>query len=201
MDPGTAMLLMTVANVASEGMQGLQQYQQGKYEAEVAGQNARIAMDNAARARLDAARAEEAQRRESRKSLGRSAAAASQSGAAGRGPGQGSAGDVLGQASKEAELDALNIRYGGEMEAFGQETQAAQFRAERKIAIQRAKGAALSGVLGMASSGLSGYSNYRVAQAQGQFGAPKTPTAPQSKPSAAPNAYRRSSSPRHGAVR
>lgn len=161
MDPGTALLLATVASAGSQLVGGIQAYQQGRYEADVAQTNAKIATDNAARARLDASRAEEAQRREARKVLGRAAAASSQSGAAGSGPGQGSFGALNTQSAKEAELDALNIRYGGEMEAFGNESQAAMFRAERKAALQRATGGLITGVLGAASAGLSGYSDYK----------------------------------------
>lgn len=156
---------MTIASVASAGVQAVQGYQQGQAEAAMAGQNAQIARDNAARARLDGAMAEEAQRREARKALGRSAAAASQSGGAAGGPNTGSYGALLTQSSREAELDALNIRYGAESEAHGNLVQAAQFDMERKAAKQRARGAVVSGILGMASAGLSGYSDYRVAKA------------------------------------
>lgn len=154
-----------IASAGSQVIQGVQSYNQGMAESQAAAQNAKIAGDNAARARLDAAAAEEAQRREARKALGRSAAAASQSGAAGTGPGQGSIGLVLGQSAKEAELDALNIRYGGETEAGASLTEQANFLAEKRAAVQRAKGGLLSGVLGAASAGLSGYADYRVGAA------------------------------------
>jgi len=152
---------MIAVNVASQAASGLQEYQQGMQDAAVAGQNAQIATDNAARARLDASRAEEAQRVQSRKAMGRAWAASAQSGAAGSGPGQGSFGALNTQSGKDAELDALNIRYDGEMEAFGDLTQAAQFRAERKAAKQRARGGLISGVLGSASAALSGSADYR----------------------------------------
>jgi hypothetical protein len=144
---------------------GVQAYNQGMAESDAAATNAKIAGDNAARARLDAAAAEEAHRREARKALGRSAAAASQSGAAGSGPGQGSIGLVLGQSAKEAELDALNIRYGGETEAGASLTEQSMFLAEKRAAVQRAKGGLMSGVLGAASAGLSGFADYRVGAA------------------------------------
>ena len=161
MDPGTAILLASVASAGSAVVSGIQAYQQGRYEADVAAQNANIAKDNAARARRDADLAEEAQRREMRKSLGRAAAAASQSGAAGGGPGSGSFGAVNTQSAKEAELDALSILYAGDTERHASLVQEAQFRAERKAAMQRAKGGLMSGVMGAASAGLSGFSDYR----------------------------------------
>lgn len=167
-----AMIAATAASVGSQVIQGVTAYNQGMAEADAAKANAQIAQDNAARARRDADMAEEAQRREARKALGRAAAAASQSGAAGGGPGQGSMGAMLTQSSKEAELDALNIRYGGETERTAHLTEAAMFQAERKAAIQRAKGGLASGILGAAAAGLSGYSDYRVAKARTRYGSP-----------------------------
>lgn len=169
---------MIAASAGSSLMQNVSAYQQGQAESSAAGANAQIARDNAARARLDAGMAEEAQRREARKVLGRMAAAGSQSGAAGGGPGQGSFGAVINQSSKEAELDALNIRYGGETEAGASLTQAAQFDMERKAAKQRAKMGLITGVMGAASAGLSGYSNYRVQSAGRAYGSPS----PMSRP-------------------
>lgn len=165
----------TVANVGSQVIQGVQSYNQGIAESQAAEANAKIAGENAARARLDAAAAEEAQRREARKALGRSAAAASQSGAAGGGPGQGSFGASLTQSAREAELDALNIRYGGETEAGASLTEQAMFKAEQRAAVQRAKGGLMSGVLGAASAGLSGYADYKVGAAQRRARAQSAP--------------------------
>jgi len=181
MNPGTASLFAAGFQVVGNLLQGEQGYAQGRNEAAIAEANAKTARENAARARRDAALAEEAQRREARKSLGRSAAAIAQSGAAGAGLGQGSAGAVLKQASTEAELDALNIRYSGEQEAQGHLTEAAQFDMERKAALQRAKGARLSGIFGAATAGLSGFANYRGAEARQKA---RTRTTPKAAPKA-----------------
>ena len=161
-----AMMAAAAASSVSQLVGGVQAYNQGKYEADVAGQNAKIAVDNAARARLDASMAEEAHMRQLRKELGRAAASASQSGVAAGGPGVGSYGAINSQSAREGMLDALNIRYGGETEAHAHEVEAVQFRAERKAAIQRAKGGLLTGVLGAGASALSGYGDYRVARQQ-----------------------------------
>ncbi len=185
MDPGTALLLASAASAAANLAAGVQAYQQGRYEAQVAGTNARIATENAARARQDAARAEEAHRREARKALGRAAAASSQSGAAGGGPGQGSFGAVNTQSAREAELDALNIRYGGEMEAYGNLTEAALYRAERKAALTRAKGGLITGILGAGAAGLSGVSDYRSYRQSVALRRPSTASPRTSVPTAA----------------
>ena len=172
------MIASTVASAGSQLIGGIQEYQQGNMDAAVAGQNAQIAKDNAARARMDASRAEEAQRTQSRKAMGRAWAASAQSGAAGSGPGQGSFGALNTQSAKEAELDALNIRYDGEMQAFGDLNQAAQFKAEQKAARQRARGGLITGVLGAAAAGLSGSADYRA-----RNGGARTPTGTSKKPS------------------
>lgn len=165
-DPISWMMMASAAvNAVGQVVEGAQGYQQGKYEAAVAGQNADISRDNAARARRDADLAEEAKRGEVRKSLGRSAAAAAQSGAAGSGPGQGSIGLVLNQAAKEGELDALNIRYGGDTERQTHLMEEAQYRAEQRAAKRRAKAAAISGILGSAAATLSGSASYGQYQA------------------------------------
>ncbi|MGE0533142.1 MAG: hypothetical protein AB7P35_17675 [Hyphomonadaceae bacterium] len=181
MDPGTLALLATAASVGSSVVQGLQAYGQGKHEAEIAGMNAKTADENARRARLDAALEEEAQRRALRMELGRAASASAQSGAQGGGMGKGSYAALNTQSARLGELDALNIRYAGETRAHASEVEAAQFRAERKAALMRAKSGLISGVLGAASAGLSGVSNYggkapRTAPRGTKIGKARTPS-------------------------
>lgn len=159
------LLAATVAQVAGQGMDAIQGYQQGKAEARVAGANAVAARANAARTRLETAQAEEAKRREVRKSLGQSAAAIAQSGIGA--PGTGSAGAALKQAANEGELDAMNIRYGGETQAVAYENEALNFDYEQRAAKRRAKGAVMSGLFGSATAALSGaasYGNYKAGQ-------------------------------------
>lgn len=174
------MMAAAAASATASVVQGIQGYQQGMHESQIAGQNARIAEDNAARARRDADMAEEAQRREARKQLGRAAAAGAQSGVAQAGPGANSLGAVMRQGAAEAELDALNIRYGGDTERTAFLTEAVQQRMERRAAIRRAKNAAWSGALGAASAGLSGYANYKGYQARRRLEQPTT-TGPASR--------------------
>lgn len=88
--------------------QGRAAQQAADYNAEIQAQNARVA-------RQQAGAREEAQRRQARQVLGEQRAALSQ---AGIGLG-GSAADVYGQSAANAELDALNIRYEGELDARG----------------------------------------------------------------------------------
>lgn len=140
----------------------------------VAAANEKNASENASRARQDAALAEEAQRRQARKSLGRSAAAAAQSGVSGGGLGGGSTGALLKQAATEAELDALNIRYGGQLEARDHEVEQAQYNLERRVAFQQASGGMLSGLLGAGAAGLSGYADYKGSSARTKYSRPST---------------------------
>jgi len=84
-------------------------------QAQAADYNAKIAQRNAAVAREQASRDEEQQRRDARKQLGLMRASY---GASGITP-EGSPLDVLEASAAEAELDAQNIRYKGELRAMG----------------------------------------------------------------------------------
>jgi hypothetical protein len=100
-----------------------------------------------------------------KQSIGRSAASIAQAGIGS--PGQGSAGAALNQASTAGELDALNIRYGGETQATNNLNEALQYDAEQRAAKRRAKGAVVSGLIGMGTAALSGaasYGNYKAGQ-------------------------------------
>jgi len=100
-----------------------------------------------------------------KQSLGRSAASIAQAGIGA--PGQGSAGAALNQASTAGELDALNVRYGGETQATNSHNEALQWDAEQRAAKRRAKGAVVSGLFSMGTSALSGaasYGNFKSSQ-------------------------------------
>lgn len=112
-------------------VQGVAGYAQGEHDAEIANYNARLAEQEAVVSRDQAGRAEEAQRRAAAKFLGKQRAAIAQSGI---GMGSGSSLDIARQSAVEAELDALNIRYEGELRATGAKAQAQQFRAQAKSA-------------------------------------------------------------------
>lgn len=113
------------------------EYGQERSNALIYAQNAESARQDAKRVRQETSLAEEALRRTIRQDLGAAFAAAAQSGA--RGGGGTTADAQLGQSAKLAELDALNIRYGGELEAQALETDARNLDYEAKGASERAK--------------------------------------------------------------
>lgn len=103
--------------------------------------NARLLEDQARAARSAAARDEETQRREARIALGRQAAAVAEAG----GGSGGSAGALLEQSAVFAELDALNIRYGGELRAKGLLAESMSMRQRARSAGLLAGGQLLTG--------------------------------------------------------
>lgn len=137
-------LLTTGTAVSAVG--GIQQAQAAKG---AAGYNAALLEQNAVAERQQAAAREEAKRRETSMILGKQAAAFAQSGG-GLG---GSAADVMRQSSINAELDALTLRYEGDLRARGMEANAAQER-------YAGGSAATAGYLGAAGSILSGAARY-----------------------------------------
>lgn len=102
--------------------------QQGQQARVTADYNAKQEEVSADVARRNAAAREDAQRREARKFLGRQRAAIAESGT-GFG---GSATDIMIESAMDAELDALNIRYQGDLEARGLTEQAKLTRLEGK---------------------------------------------------------------------
>lgn len=150
-------------NVGSTLAAGSAEYKSEMGNSYIAAENARRARMSGANARLVAQTAEEAKRREIRKSLGRSAAAISQAGTGG--PGVGSNAALLKQASAEGELDALNIRYDGQMEGYNYELEALNQDAAQRAARRRARGAKWATALGVASNVIGGASSYRQGSA------------------------------------
>lgn len=158
MEPVTAILLASTALSAigsiSEGNARAGQYgaqkQAHDYNADVAAQNAEIAWQQAG------AR-EEAQRRRGRMYIGKQYASIAQ---AGIDPNSGSAADVLAQSAAETELDALNLRYEGDMQARGFTIQSEQERYQGRISAMNAKNARRSGYFGAASSIIGGAASY-----------------------------------------
>jgi hypothetical protein len=122
--------------------------QADKYNAEIKAQTARVA-------RQQANAREEAQRRMARQVLGEQRAALAQAGAGL----SGSAADIYGQSAANAELDALNIRYEGELDARGLLAQSAQDTYQSKVNKMNAGSATKGGYLSGASQLLAGASN------------------------------------------
>lgn len=114
---------------------------QGQAEAAAAKYNAGIEEQNAVLTRQWAAEAERRFRRMSKKRMGSMRAARGASGLAL----DGSALDAMADSAMQEELDALTIRYQGEIKARSHEANA-------RLARQQAKNSSLSGALGAASA-------------------------------------------------
>jgi len=121
-------------------------------QAQAAQTNATIARNNASGAQRAANANEEASRRKSAYALSQQRAAIGQSGVAF----EGSPLDVLGQSAGNAELDALNIRYQGQLQATNYLNQGLMQEAQAGAAQQSASNAEDAGSLGVATSLLSG---------------------------------------------
>lgn len=117
--------------------------------------NATIQAQNAQVSRQQANAREETQRRRARQALGEQRAALAQAGIGL----SGSAADVYGQSAANAELDALNIRYEGELDARGLLAQSELSRYSGQTAGVNARSARSAGRLDAASSLLAGASN------------------------------------------
>lgn len=133
------------------------QRQSAKAQQAAADYNARVMEQNAATERQQANAREEMQRRQARQVLGEQAAGLAQ---AGIGLGSGSALDVMQQSATNAELDALSIRYEGDLRARGLLASAEQESYQGRVARMNARTATTSGALGVASSILGGASRY-----------------------------------------
>lgn len=164
MDPFTMML------AAATGVKAAGQLMQADAESQAYRYNAKMAAQQGDIERQQAAAREEAQRRQADRVLGSQRAALAQSGG-GMG---GSALGVMKQSAAEAELDALMIRYEGDIRARGFDAQAEQER----FAARNAKKA---GYWQAAGTILGGGANYAGAKANG--------SSPPPKPKAARNEY------------
>lgn len=140
MDPVTAMLAIGTATKAVGSIV------QGNAASAASKANAKIADQNATIVGQQASAREDQQRRRSAMELGRQAAAFAQSGVD---PTSGSAMRVAADSAAQAELDALNLRYEGQMQAFG-------YTREAAIERQRARYARNAGYFGAVTSILGG---------------------------------------------
>lgn len=124
-------------------IQGFADFQQGRADAAIAEHNAKMAEQQAVVERQQAGAAEELQRKQFRRFAGKQRAAIVQSGI---GSG-GSALDIARQSAVDAELDALNIRYQGELRYGAAKAQASQFRAQARAAKTQGRLALGAGLL------------------------------------------------------
>lgn len=144
-------MLSTGFQVFSSIMQGQQQAAMHNYNASILNQNARIE-------RQQADAREEAKRRETAMILGTQRAAFAQAGAGL----DGSAADVMKQSATNAELDALTLRYEGDLRARGLKEQAKQEKYAAKTAITQS-------YFNTAGSILSGIGSYGQSAANAQY--------------------------------
>jgi hypothetical protein len=153
MDPGSWMMAAS-AVVGAIGAMDSANASASNYnaQAQAAQTNATIARNNAAGAQRAANANEEASRRKSAYALSQQRAAIGQSGVAF----EGSPLDVLGTSAANAEMDALNIRYQGQVQANNYLNQGMMSDAQASAATQSASNAEDAGELGAATSLLSG---------------------------------------------
>lgn len=119
--------------------------------------NATMARQNATSALQKANADEETQRRQSAKQLGAQRASLAENGISLT---EGTGTDLTGEAATNAALDALNIRYGGQLRARGYTNEAALYTAQAQDAMRNKKTALRSGYLSAGASLLSSYGNY-----------------------------------------
>ena len=157
--------IMTVASSAMSALGAMQQAdaakQQAQAQQQAADYNAKVKEMQAGIERQQANVREEQQRRKARQVLGRQRTALAQSGT-GMG---GTALDLEEQSAVLAELDALTIRYEGELRSKGLLESAELDKYEGKAAIvagnNAAKGYYLSAGASLLSGGAKGYESYK----------------------------------------
>lgn len=141
----------SIASAYGQYQQGREQEANLKTQSRLAQRDAQLLRGQARLARQQAGAEEEAQRRDAARFLGTQRAAVGQSGI-GFG---GTAGQLLEDSAVQSELDALNIRYGGELQATDLLNQAGNEDARAKVLKQNAKAAKRAGLMGAATSLLS----------------------------------------------
>lgn len=129
---------------AASGVKAIGQLQAADAQSQAARYNAKLANQQAEVERQQTLAREEAQRRQAAQILGQQRAAFAQSGG-GMG---GSAADVMQQSTALAELDALTIRYEGDLRARGFDTQAEQERFAARTAKKQGYYQAAGTILG-----------------------------------------------------
>jgi hypothetical protein len=141
------------------------QSNQAKSAANAAGYNAEVDRQKADVALQQAGANEEATRRRSAMVLGQAAAGLAQNGTGLDGSGLG----LYEQSAQSAELDALNIRYGGQMQSQGFQAQRGLDLYSQKVQNSNASAAMSAGWLNAGSAALSGYASGQQANAQAEY--------------------------------
>lgn len=137
------------------GAQNQRAQYQGAHDAEI--YNAAVARQRAELTRVIYGQREGQTRRATALELGRQRAAAAETGGGFAG---GTTADVERQSAVFAELDALNVRYEGALEAYGYEEEARLHKYNARVARARANQAEKAGYIGIAGSLLGGAGDY-----------------------------------------
>ena len=148
-DPVTLMMVAGATQAVGAIAQGNAQAAQFDSQAAAARYNANIQRQQAEAAAQQAGMREELQRRQARQFMGRQVAAGAQSGV---NVTTGTAADVFRQSLYDAEMDALNIRYEGELNRVGLLNQASLSDWEAQVARKNSKTAQRAGYLSAATA-------------------------------------------------
>ncbi|CAB4122032.1 hypothetical protein UFOVP16_43 [uncultured Caudovirales phage] len=159
MSGATTAILIASTAVSAVGAiaAGNAQAASAKSAANAAQYNATIAEQNAQTALQASSANEDAQRRKSAVEMGRLRASLAENGV---GFDSGSGMDLVTQSDMNAELDALNIRYGGQQQARAYRSQSALDTASAEQARLNASAASTGGYLSAGASALTGYGKY-----------------------------------------
>lgn len=174
-DPVTLMMVAGATQAVGAIAAGNAQAAQYDAQAAAARYNADIQRQQAETASAQAGMREDLQRKQARQIMGRQVAAGAQSGV---NITTGTAADVFRQSLYDAEMDALNIRYEGELNRVGLLNQASLSDWEGQVAKKNAKTAqragylnaavsltgAAAGAYGMKGASAGGSTNYSLAK-------------------------------------
>lgn len=169
---GGTSLALTGAAVAGAGalVSGINQSASDRQQAAALNRNAALSDQQAQQVYAQGVEREDTQRQQAGQQLGAQRAAVAESGF---NPSSGSALDVQQNSVRNAELDALQLRYQGVLQGNSLEDQATQQRYSAQVAGSNARSAITTGVLSAAGTALSGYSQYARFNQPASYGAAK----------------------------
>lgn len=150
-----------VVAVVGTLIQGRQQAAEMRQQGKIEQYKANVAAANAENAGRQASAEQERSRRASRQALGAQRAGIAQSGTAFTGSNL----DIIRQDTAEAELDALNIQYAGELDRRGLLNEAEAFRYNERMLRSKAKATMRQRWISAFGAGMSAYGG-----AGGKFG-------------------------------
>lgn len=157
-NPGTIALASTAFQAAGAISQGNRQSDAADSQAQANAYNASVARQNAQTVAEQGNANEEAQRRHARVVMGSQRAAIAEAGIGT----EGSGGDLYEQSASNAEMDALNIRYGAQLQSTGFTNQAGLDDWQAQQNRRNASTAKVGGFINAGTSALTGYGSYLV---------------------------------------